>query len=77
MFLAFVFSPIGRWLVILLVCSVAAGVFVHKIRSDAVSGVEAKSLTNTLERVDNAIRAGDALPPDPDRVRGDKYCRDC
>jgi hypothetical protein len=40
-----------------------------KIRSDAVSGVEAAAQADALRRIENALKASDALDLTPDRLR--------
>lgn len=69
--IAFLLTPLGRYVVIAAAIIVAvAGVYV-KIRADAVSQVEAKATTDALKRVQDAIAAGDAAAVAPDRLLDD------
>ena len=55
------FSPLGRYILIGGIVLVAlVGVYV-KIRSDAVAEIEAKATADVLGRVQDAVRAGDAV----------------
>ena len=65
------FTPIGRYITIaVFALMVLAGIYV-KIRSDAVSDYKAEATQETLERTQNAIRAGDNATISPDRLLQD------
>lgn len=77
--IAFLFTPIGRYIAIaLLILSVSGGIYL-KIRSDAVQEMEAAANEEILRRTTNALRSSDSIASNPERVRElDKdYCRDC
>lgn len=75
--IAFLFTPIGRYLAIAAILAAVLGGAYLKIRSDAVAELEAKSTADQLERNNDAIRAGDSVDVKPDRLRdADKYSRD-
>lgn len=69
--IAFLFSPIGRWLAggvaILLILG---GVYV-KIRLDAERAIEARGSKEALSRTQDAVRAGDSVDVSPDGLRSD------
>lgn len=71
-------TPIGRVLMALVAGAAILAAVYLKINSDAEQRVEAQSTKQTLERVNEAVRAGDRID-DPERVRelDKKYCRDC
>lgn len=71
-------SPIGRWILIVLAGVVIVGGVYVKVKDDARRQVEAEIAQRSSERVNEAVRAGDALR-DPQRVRelDKKFCRDC
>ena len=77
--IAFLFTPIGRYIAIaILVLSISGGIYL-KIRSDAVQEMEAAANEEILRRTTNALRSSDSIASNPERVRElDKdYCRDC
>lgn len=77
MIIAWLLTPIGRYVAIALVAVAIAGGLYMKIRSDAVAEYEAKAIAEQLRRTDNAIRAGDAVNISPDRLRdADRNARD-
>ena len=55
------FTPLGRYIAIAGVVLLAlVGAYV-KIRSDAIAEIEAKATADALGRVQDAVRAGDAV----------------
>jgi hypothetical protein len=69
--IAFLFSPIGRWIAggaaILLILG---GIYV-KIRLDAERAIEARGTKDALTRTQDAVRAGDSVDTSPDGLRSD------
>jgi len=77
--IAFLFTPIGRYIAIaILVLSISGGIYL-KIRSDAVQEMEAAANEEVLRRTTNALRSSDSIASNPERVRelDKEYCRDC
>lgn len=75
--IAFLFSPIGRYVAIGAVLFLAASGIYWKIRSDAIAEIEAAAQADVLRRTQNAINAGDAVGISPDRLREpDRNSRD-
>ena len=77
--IAFLFTPIGRYIAIaILVLSISGGIYL-KIRSDAVQEMEAAANEEILRRTTNALRSSDSIASNPERVRelDKEYCRDC
>lgn len=73
----FLFTPIGRYIALSAIAISVAGGLYWKIRSDAVAYAEARRVQIELERVRNAIRAGDAVDVDPGSLRNpDRFNRD-
>lgn len=74
--IAFLFTPIGRYLAIAaVILAVVAGAY-FKIRADAVAEIEAESNAELLRRQTDAIRAGDSVDNSPDGMRKpDPYLR--
>ena len=74
--IAFLFSPIGRWIAgIGAILLILGGLYV-KIRLDAENRVEAKGNRESLTRTQDAVRAGDSVNVTPDGLRADdKYRR--
>lgn len=71
------FTPIGRYSVIIMVGIALCMYGIHRIKEDAIAGVEAAANADALRRVQNAVRAGDAVNVSPDRVReSDGHRRD-
>lgn len=67
--IAFLFTPIGRYVAIgIIVFMVASGAY-WKIRADAVAEIEAAATADAIRRMENAIRAGDAAGTSPDKLR--------
>jgi hypothetical protein len=62
------FSPLGRYMVIGGVLLMVLGGIYVKIRHDAVSEYQAKAISETLKRTQDAIAAGDAAAISPDRL---------
>lgn len=71
-------SKVGRWVILALAVLVLAGWAVLHIQHQAVATAEAKANQDALERLQNALHNGDAVPADPSQLRGsDPHCRDC
>jgi len=67
--IAFLFTPIGRYVAIgIIVFMVASGAY-WKIRADAVAEIEAAAQADVLRRTQNALTAGDAINTSPDKLR--------
>ena len=61
MVFSLLFTPLGRYAVIgAIIVMALAGVYV-KIRADAIAEIEAKATADALGRVQDAVRAGDAV----------------
>lgn len=75
--IALLFSPLGRYVIIGGVILMAlAGVYV-KIRSDAIAEIQAKATADALGRVQDAVRAGDAVDTSPSGLlKNDGHRRD-
>lgn len=70
-------SPLGRYITIAVVALVLLGGVYVKVRSSAVAEVKAKATSDALERVQDAVRAGDAVNVSPDRLfESDGHRRD-
>lgn len=69
--IAFLFSPIGRWIAGVGVILLILGGFYVKVRIDAERRIEAKGIKDTLTRTQDAIRAGDNVDVSPDSLRSD------
>ena len=73
----FLFTPLGRYLALGAMVVVLAGGLYWKIRADAVAQERARLQQIELERIRDAIRAGDAVNVDPGRLRDpDRFNRD-
>ena len=72
----FLFPPIGRNIALgAIIVALFAGLY-WKIRSDAVAEAEARRQQVELERLQNAIRAGDSVDVSPDGLRKpDRFIR--
>ena len=71
------FTPLGRYAIIAVICLMALGGVYIKIRHDAVAEIELKASIDALRRTQDAIRSGDAVDISPDRVReSDGHRRD-
>ncbi len=75
--ISLLFSPLGRYIVIGgIIFVVLAGVYA-KIRSDAIAEIEAKATADALGRVQDAVRAGDAVDTSPSGLlKDDGHRRD-
>lgn len=67
--IAFLLTPIGRYIAIAIVVIMAISGVYWSIRSDAVSDYRAKENTEALEKVNDAINAGDAVSRDSSGLR--------
>ena len=75
--IAFLFSPIGRYVAIGLVIFMAASGIYYKIRADAIAEIEAQATADAIRRMQNAVNAGDAINTSPDKLReSDRNARD-
>lgn len=73
----FLFTPIGRYLALGAIVVAVAGGLYWKIRADAIAQERARQQQIELERIRDAIRAGDAVNVDPGRLRDpDRFNRD-
>lgn len=71
------FSPIGRYVAIGALVLVALVGIYAKIRADAVAEIEAAATADAIRRMENAVRAGDAVGTSPDKLRqSDGHSRD-
>ena len=74
--IAFLFSPIGRWLAGIGAALLILGGIYVKITIDAKRRVEAQGTKESLTRTQDAVRAGDSVDTSPDGLRSDdKYRR--
>jgi hypothetical protein len=64
--IAFLFSPIGRYVAIGLLVFIALGSIYAKIRADAVAEIEAAATADAIRRMQNAVNAGDRVDVSPD-----------
>lgn len=72
----FLFTPIGRYLALGALAITVAGGLYWKIRSDAIAYAEARRAQFELERLRDAITAGDSVDVSPDGLRNpDRFIR--
>lgn len=72
----FLFTPIGRYLALGAILVAFAGGMYWKIRSDAIAYEQSRRQQIELERIRDAIRAGDSVDVDPSRLREpDRFIR--
>ena len=75
--IAFLLTPIGRYVAIAIIVVVALTGVYYKIRADAIAELEAAAQADVLRRTQNAIHAGDSVVDDPAKLRErDKHQRD-
>jgi hypothetical protein len=75
--IAFLLTPIGRYVAIGVITLVAAYGIYSKIRANAVAEIEAAATTDVLRRTQNAIHAGDNVNVSSERLREpDGHSRD-
>ena len=75
--LSLLFTPVGRYLAIAMLVIGLTSCAIYKIRADAVAEIEAKATADALRRVQNAVRAGDAVDVTPDGLlKSDGHKRD-
>ena len=67
--IAFLFTPVGRYVAIGIIVFMAASGAYWKIRADAVAEIEAAAQADVLRRTQNALTAGDAINTSPDKLR--------
>ena len=65
----FLFTPLGRYLALGALAITVAGGLYWKIRSDAIEYEKARRAQIELERLRDAITAGDSVDVSPDRLR--------
>ena len=71
------FTPLGRYLAMAVAVVVVLGGVYFKIRADAIAEVEAAATKDARRRVENAVRAGDAVDVTPDGLlKSDGHRRD-
>lgn len=67
--IAFLLTPIGKYIAIgAAILLLLSGVYM-KIRSDATSDIQRRATADILERTKDAIRNGDSINLSPDRLR--------
>jgi len=66
--IAFLFTPIGRYLAIAGLIVVALGGVYVKIRADAVAEITAAATADALRRVQDAVSAGDSAVISSERL---------
>lgn len=75
--IAFLLTPIGRYVAIAIIVVMALTGVYYKIRADAIVEIEAAAQADVLRRTQNAIHAGDSVADDPAKLRErDKHQRD-
>ena len=71
------FTPFGRYIGMAVAIVITLSAVYFKIRADAIAEVEAAATKDTLRRVENAVRAGDAVDVTPDGLlKSDGHKRD-
>ena len=72
----FLFTPIGRYLALGAIVIAVVGGLYWKIRSDAIEFERARRAQIELERLRDAITAGDSVDVSPDGLRNpDRFIR--
>lgn len=72
----FLFTPIGRYLALGAIVIAVVGGLYWKIRSDAIEYERARRAQIELERLRDAITAGDSVDVSPDGLRNpDRFIR--
>lgn len=67
--IAFLLTPIGKYIAIgVAILLLLSGIYM-KIRSDATSDIQRRAAADILERTKDAIRNGDSINLSPDRLR--------
>ena len=75
--LSLLFSPLGKYVAILMLVIGLTSCIIYKIRADAIAEIEAKATADVLRRTQDAVRAGDAVDTSPDRLlQSDGHKRD-
>lgn len=73
----FLFTPIGRYVALGAIAVAVAGGLYWKIRSDTLAYAEARRAQIELERLRDAISAGDSIDVSPSGLRKpDRFNRD-
>ncbi len=71
------FTPMGRYLAIIVAAVIVLSGIYFKIRADAVAEVAAAATADVLRRTENAVSAGDAVDISPDGLlKSDGHKRD-
>ncbi len=71
------FTPMGRYLAIIVAAVIVLSGIYFKIRADAVAEVAAAATADVLRRTQDAIRAGDSVDTSPDSLlKSDGHKRD-
>ena len=72
----FLLTPIGRYIALGAIAIAVVGGLYWKIRSDAIDYERARRAQIELERLRDAITAGDSVDVSPDRLRDpDRFIR--
>jgi len=75
--IAFLFTPVGRYVAIGIIVFMAASGAYWKIRADAVAEIEAAATADAIRRMQNAVNAGDRVDVSPDGLlKSDGHKRD-
>jgi hypothetical protein len=70
-------TPLGRYLALAAAAVAIMGGVYFKIRADAVAERDAQAMKDQMERMSDALRAGDAVDVRSDRLRdADRNARD-
>ena len=70
--IAFLLTPLGRYIAMGVIVIMALYGIYWKIGSDAVTAYQAKETAQSLEKVDEAVKAGDridVIDADPNKLR--------
>lgn len=75
--IAFLFSPLGRYIMVGGVILMAVFAAYHKVRSDAVREAAQKAQEDVLRRTKDALDRGNSVDVSPERLRdNDGHRRD-
>lgn len=69
MMFSVLFTPIGRYSVIIMVGIALCMYGIHRIKEEAIAKVEAAAVSDVLRRTENAVDAGNAVDVSSDGVR--------
>ena len=77
MVFSILFTPIGRYAILIMVGISICMYGIHRIKEQAAADLEAKAIADVLRRTQNAVRAGDAVDVTPDGLlKSDGHKRD-